>query len=74
MPSMRLLEGGSLSDEEMDRQWQAAWALIAEACEQGLTGLHPLHPRRDDLLSLTRVAHRAAGLPAVSLQPRRTVK
>jgi hypothetical protein len=55
--------GRSLSDEQVEREWREAWALIAEACEQGLTGLHPLHPRREDLLRLTRTARRTAGVP-----------
>jgi hypothetical protein len=59
------LDGGkSLTREQIDREWQAAWALIAEACEAALTELHPLHPRRADLLRATRAARRAAALPA----------
>lgn len=66
--TLKALDGGrGLDPREVDAQWQAAWAQIAQACEHGLTGLHPLHPRRDDLLRLTRNAHLAAALPA---QPR----
>lgn len=47
------------SDEQADREWFDAWALIAAACDAGLTVLHPLHPRRDEFRDLTRLAHRA---------------
>ena len=61
-----VIEGGGafLSADRIDREWQAAWAEIANGCESGLGGLHPLHPRRDELLTLTRDARAAAALPA----------
>jgi hypothetical protein len=55
--------GRTLSNVEAEREWRAAWERIAAACERGLTDLHPLHPRRQDLLSLMRDARAAAGLP-----------
>ena len=54
----------SVGAADADAQWQGAWRLIAEACETGLTGLDPLHPRRADLLALTRDARLASRLPA----------
>lgn len=64
---MVMLHGGGMSAEQIDREWRGAWEEIAAACESALTGLHPLHPRREDLLRTTRHARRAAALPA---QPR----
>ena len=65
MTTLTVVAGGaSLTDEQIERQWLAAWALIAEATERGLIGLHPLHPRRDEMLSLVRDARSAADLPA----------
>lgn len=59
------LDGGAaLSESDAERQWSAAWGLIARACEEGLTDLHPLHPRRTELLALTKDARRCARLPA----------
>ncbi len=55
--------GAALSAEQTDRDWRAAWELIADACEQALTGLHPFHPRRDELLTATGYARQAAGRP-----------
>lgn len=63
-PILKALDGGCLDPEQIEREWCEAWATIATACECALTGLHPLHPRRDDLLALTRDAHLAARLPA----------
>lgn len=60
MADFKLLDGGlSLARADADLQWEAAWTLIAEACERGLTGLHPLHPRRD--LSSSRDLSCASG-------------
>lgn len=56
--------GRSLPVEQVDEEWRGAWERIAEACEAGLTDLHPLHPRRDALLRATRHARRAARLPS----------
>lgn len=63
-PLLQALEGGRLTDEQIDREWQTAWAVVAEACERALTELHPLHPRRDDLLRAAHHARRAAALPS----------
>ncbi len=64
-PILKSHDGGRLlGDDQADREWRLAWSKIAEACESGLMDLHPLHPRRDDLLSLTRDARSAAQLPA----------
>ncbi len=60
-------EGGrSLTPEQAEDEWTRAMRGIAEACAVGLTGLHPMHPRRHDLLVLTRDAREAARLPAQS--------
>lgn len=54
-----------MSEAEADRQWRAAWAHIAAGCAGGLTELNPQHPRRAELLGLTRDAHESAELPLV---------
>lgn len=61
--------GGSLTAGQADAEWQQAWQVIAAACEDGLRHLHPMHPRRDDLLALTRDARACAQLrPALDLR------
>lgn len=60
-PTLTVLDGG-ISAEEAARQWHAVWAGIAGACEAGLKDLHPLHPRRPELLALTLDARAAAQL------------
>lgn len=55
--------GGAGDEAREDREWLAAWEGIAEACEAGLTGLHPQHPGRAEMLDLTRDARRCARLP-----------
>ena len=64
-PILKALDGGrGLSADQADREWRAAWEEIATACDRGLMTLHPMHPRRPDLLSLARDARCAARLPA----------
>lgn len=66
MAAFTVLDGGaSLSAEQADHEWKAAWATIADACEQALSDLHPTHPRRTVLLEATRNAHLAAGRPSM---------
>jgi hypothetical protein len=55
--------GQCLSASQIEREWRDAWAQIADACEAALSQLHPMHPRRQDLLVLMRDARRAAQLP-----------
>lgn len=63
---MTALDGGqSLSDEQANREWIAAWSAIAEACDRGLAGMHPLHPRRGEMVKLVATARQAAREPAV---------
>ena len=59
--------GRALRDEQIDREWLDAWAGIAHACERGLSGLQPMHPRRDELVALLRArdARAAARLSPV---------
>lgn len=61
-PIFGVVDGGADVSREAD-EWAEAWRLIADACERGLTGLHPQHPRRGDLLALHLDALAAAGLP-----------
>jgi hypothetical protein len=64
-PLLTVHSGGrDLSQEQADRQWADAWKRIADACETALTTLHPMHPRREELLTATCHARAAAGLPA----------
>lgn len=62
-PLMVCHNGGKVHPADEEREWIDGWQLIAEACEKALTGLHPQHPRRPDLLALTQDARLAAGLP-----------
>lgn len=62
-PRLQVLDGGQLPDEQVNREWKAAWSIVAEACERALAELHPLHPRRDTLLRSAHHARRAAALP-----------
>lgn len=63
MNTLTPLEGGkSVTPQQADREWKAAWADIAAACEHGLAAMHLMHPRRGDLLELTTNARQAAGL------------
>lgn len=62
---MIVLEGGAAMNA--NAEWLLAWGHIARACDEALAELHPLHPRRPDLLAMTRDAREAAGLPSVAL-------
>lgn len=53
-----------VSEAQAATEWAVAWSEIAGACERALMSLHPRHPRRDELLALTRDARLAARLPA----------
>jgi len=55
--------------DQRDREWTAAWLEIANACERGLAGLSPQHPRRDELEDLHDDARRAAGLTPLHAEP-----
>lgn len=55
--------GRTLTEVDAGTQWESAWREIASACERSLKSLHPLHPRRGELLALSRDARLAAGLP-----------
>ena len=59
---LRLVE--DIGASRAEAEWLAAWRHIADACAAGLTELHCQHPRREELLALTRDARLAAGLPA----------
>jgi len=66
MGALTGLDGGkSLSDEQANREWIAAWSAIAEACDRGLAGLHPLHPRRHEMAKLVADARQAAREPVL---------
>ena len=70
MAILTRLDGGkALSAEQVDREWIAAWSTIAEACDRGLAGLHPLHPRRDEMTNLVADARRAAREPVLRRIP-----
>lgn len=64
--ALTLLDGGkALGAEQLNREWIAAWSAIAEACDRGLAGLHPLHPRRGEMANLVADARRAAREPVL---------
>jgi len=65
-PLMRVVQGEPGRDDN-EAAWLEMWRGIAEACEAGLTGLPPTHPRRPEALALLRDARAAARLPDVPL-------
>lgn len=64
-PLLVPLEGGQADPARREREWIDAWVVIARGCEEALTRLPLGHPRRDELLALTRDARAAGQLPDV---------
>lgn len=63
-PMMVALDGGrSLSAEQVDAEVISGWRLMASACEQAVTEMHPLHPERQEWLEMLAEFRAAARLP-----------
>ena len=60
-PLVAVLQGGETVNDDVE--WIAAWRHIADGCEAAVSELHPLHPRRAELLALMADARRCAQLP-----------
>lgn len=52
-----------LTQRVADDEWLRAWRGIADACDDALEVMHPLHPRRGEMHRLREDAHLAAGRP-----------
>ena len=64
----QLAPDSELSNAQAVLEWRAFWALVADACDQGVRSTHPQHPALDEMQSLLREARLAAGLHAEPLR------
>lgn len=60
-PILTPIAGGASIDE--DAQERKAWGVIASACEEALSEMHPHHPQRQEFVEMWAECRRAAGLP-----------
>jgi hypothetical protein len=56
-PQLVAVDGGQTVD--FDAQEREAWAVMADACAEALTALHPQHPERHQFLTMLHECRRA---------------